>query len=140
MLALLAGAVLPIQAGLNAKLGRTVGSPVHASLISFLVGTVALLVYVLVSGQTLNVSSLKQVSAPVWLGGVLGAFYVTVVILAFPRIGPALTFGLIVAGQMVVSLVLDHHNLLVAQAHPINLWRMLGVVLIVAGVVIIRKF
>lgn len=140
VLALLAGAVLPIQAGLNAKLGKTVGSPVQASLISFLVGTVALLMYVLISGQTLNVSSLKQVSAPVWLGGILGAFYVTVVILAFPRIGPALTFGLIVAGQMVVSLVLDHHNILVAQAHPINLWRVLGVVLIVAGVVIIRKF
>jgi transporter family-2 protein len=75
-----------------------------------------------------------------WMGGILGAFYVTAIILSFPRIGPAMTFGLVVAGQMVIAVALDHFNILVAQQHPINLWRILGIVLIVTGVIIIRKF
>jgi transporter family-2 protein len=70
----------------------------------------------------------------------LGAFYVTAIVLAFPRIGPALTFGLVIAGQMAISVLLDHFNILVAQQHPINLWRGLGVALIITGVMLIRRF
>jgi transporter family-2 protein len=83
---------------------------------------------------------LKSAPPQAWLGGILGAFYVTVIILAFPKLGPALTFGLIVLGQMVISLVLDHFHILVPQQHSINLWRIAGVALIVVGVVILRKF
>jgi transporter family-2 protein len=67
-------------------------------------------------------------------------FYVTVMVLAFPRLGPALTFGLAVAGQLLISLLLDHFNVLVPHPHPINLYRILGILLIISGVVIIRKF
>jgi transporter family-2 protein len=74
------------------------------------------------------------------LGGLLGAFYVTIIVLAFPRLGPALTFGLVVAGQMIMSLLLDHFNILVAQAQPINWWKLFGVALIISGVIVIRKF
>jgi transporter family-2 protein len=70
----------------------------------------------------------------------LGAFYVTVVILAFPKIGPALTFGLVVAGQMAIAVTLEHFNILVAQQHSINIWRVVGMTMILMGVVIIRKF
>ena len=137
---LLAGAFLPIQAGLNAKLGKAAQSPVYASLISFLVGVVALIVYILATTQTISWSGLKAAPPYTWSGGILGAFYVTVVVLAFPRIGPAMTFGLLVLGQMVVSMLMDHFNLLVMQQQAINPWRILGVILIVSGVVIIRKF
>ncbi|HEY9009013.1 MAG TPA: DMT family transporter [Ohtaekwangia sp.] len=140
ILSLLAGCFLPIQAGLNARLGKAVESPVYASLISFAVGSVALVVYILATGQQVSWAGLRSAPHHVWLGGVLGAFYVTVVVLAFPKLGPALTFGLIVLGQMVISLVLDHFNVLVMQQQAINIWRIVGVVLIVAGVVIIRKF
>ena len=85
-------------------------------------------------------AGIKTVPAYAWMGGVLGAFYVTAIILAFPKIGPALTFGLVVAGQMVMAMLLDHFNVLVAQQHDINIWRVLGVLLIVMGVIIIRKF
>ena len=70
----------------------------------------------------------------------LGTFYVTAVILAFQKIGPALTFGLVVAGQIFMAVLLDHFNILVAQQHPVNVWRVFGIVLIVASVIIIRKF
>lgn len=140
LLAFLSGVFLPIQAGMNTRMGKLSGNPVYGSLISFVVGTIALLLYVVATRQTVSWSGLKEAPAYVWLGGLLGAFYVTVIILAFPKLGPGLTFGLVVAGQMVMSVFLEHYNILVAHQHPVNFMKLLGICLIVAGVVIIRKW
>lgn len=140
IIALLSGAFLPIQAGLNSRLGKSLESPVYASMISFLVGVFAVLIYALFTKQHVVWAGIKSVPVYAFMGGVLGAFYVTAIILAFPQIGPALTFGLVVAGQMVIAIALDHFNILVAQQHSINIWRILGVLMIIAGVFIIRKF
>jgi bacterial/archaeal transporter family-2 protein len=140
LIAFISGAFLPIQAGLNTRLGKAVESPVHASLISFVVGAFAVLLYSILTKQHVTWAGLRTAPAYVWLGGLLGAFYVTAIILAFPRIGPALTFGIVVGGQMIMSIVLDHFDILVAQPHPVNVWKLLGIALIVTGVVIIRKF
>ncbi|MDF2455129.1 MAG: hypothetical protein K0R51_1122 [Cytophagaceae bacterium] len=140
VLTFLSGAVLPIQAGLNAKLGKAAASPLYASLISFVVGTVGLVLYILCTRQTISWTGLKEVPVYLWLGGLLGAFYIAVIVFAFPKLGPGLSFGLIVAGQMIVSILLEHNNLLVSQANPVSLMRVLGISLIIAGVVIIRKF
>jgi transporter family-2 protein len=140
IIAFISGAFLPIQAGLNSRLGKSIESPVYASLISFMVGVFALLIYIMITRQHVSWAGIKAVPAYAWLGGVLGAFYVTAIILAFPKIGPALTFGLVVAGQMIMAMSLDHFNVLVTQQHVINIWRVLGVFLIVVGVIIIRKY
>ncbi len=139
-MAFTAGTFLPIQAGLNAKLGKAAGSPVHASMISFIVGSLALVLYILFTKQTVSWAGIKSAPAQAWVGGLLGAFYVTVIILAFPRLGPGLTFGLVVAGQMIISAFLEHFNILVSQPNPINIFRILGVILIITGVIIIRNF
>jgi transporter family-2 protein len=65
---------------------------------------------------------------------------VTGVILAYPHLGPGLTFALIVAGQMLFTVVLEHFNILVAQPHPMTLPRLLGVLLVIVGAIVIRKF
>ncbi len=139
-LVILAGAMLPVQAGLNARIGKALESPVHASFLSFMVGAAALAFYLLVTRQPAQWQQWREIPAYAWLGGLLGAVYVTVTILAFPRLGAPLTFGLIVAGQLLISLLLDHFNVLVAAQHPVNGYRLLGVVLIIAGVVLIRRF
>lgn len=136
----IAGAMLPVQAGLNAKVGKIIESPVHGSLISFVVGSLGLLAYVLITRQHYQPAEIKNIPIEAWASGLLGAFYVTVVILAFPRLGAALTFGLIVSGQLLLSVTLDHFRILVAHPQPFNWYRLAGVLLIVAGVVIIRKF
>jgi len=138
-LAFLAGSVLPIQAGLNSRLAKAVQSPLYAALISFLVGTVGLIIYILVTRQSVSWTGLRETPWHVWTGGLLGAFYVTVMVLAFPRLGPGLTFGLLIAGQMLISILLEHYNVLVAQQNPVSLMKVLGVGLVVAGVVIIRN-
>lgn len=140
LLAFLAGAVLPVQAGLNAMVGKAAANPVFASLASFVTGLLGLLVYMLITQQPVSWAGIRDAPAYSWLGGILGAFYVTVIILAFPRLGPGLTFGLVVAGQMILSIFLEHANLLVAQQNPVNFMKILGVVLVIAGVIIIRRF
>jgi transporter family-2 protein len=139
-LALLSGSFLPLQAGLNTKLGKATQSPVHASLFSFIVGAVALLLYIVITGQTFSWAGIKSAPTYVWAGGILGAFYVTVIILSFPHLGPGLTFGLVIAGQMIISTLLEHFNILVAHPHPINFMRVIGILLIVTGVIIFRNF
>jgi transporter family-2 protein len=140
ILAFIAGSFLPIQAGINAKLGKAAESPSAAALLSFAVGAIALVIYVLVSKQSISWQGLKAAPMYAWIGGLLGAFYVTVVILAFPHLGPGLTFALIVAGQMLFTVVLEHFNVLVAQPHPMNFPRLIGVLLVIVGAIIIRKY
>lgn len=140
LIAFISGILLPVQAGLNARLGRSIESPVYASLVSFLTGTVVLLLYIVITRQPVSWSGFRTAPSYVWIAGLFGAFYVTATVLVFPRLGPALTFALIVLGQMVMALVLDHFNILVAGQHAITPLRLLGVVLIIAGVVIIRRF
>lgn len=140
LVAFISGAVLPIQAALNSRLGKAIESSAFASMISFVVGLVGIILYIVVTRQTLTMSVLREVPWTLYLGGLLGAFFVTMIILIFPRIGPALTFGLVVAGQMIISLLMDHFKILVAEQHPINTWRIVGVIFIVTGVIIIRKF
>ena len=125
LLVIMAGAMLPIQAGLNTRMGKVLDSPSWATLISFIVGAIGMLAYVAVNREALILGSVKSAPAHLWVAGLLGAFYVTVMVLAFPRLGPALTFGLAVAGQLLISLLLDHFNLLVPHPHPINLYRIL---------------
>ena len=139
-LAFLSGSFLPIQAGLNAKLGKTVESPVYASMLSFVIGALGLITYILITKQSMSWAGVREAPAHVWIGGLLGAFYVTIIILAFPKLGPGFTFGLVVAGQMIISILLEHFNILVAQQNSISFMKMIGVLLVVAGVIIIRRF
>ena len=140
LLVLIAGSLLPIQAGLNARVGKEIQNPVWASLFSFLVGLIVMIGYVLITNQKMNVAGVSNIPVTYWAAGVMGAFYVTVIVMAFPKIGAGLTFGLIIAGQLTVSLLLDHFKLLVQEQHSINIYRAIGLLLIVSGVIILRKF
>ena len=141
LLALAAGAMMPTQAATNNKMADVVGSPILAAFISFFVGTIALFVYVLVSGTPLtSLTSAKEAPAIAWIGGLLGAFFVTAAVMLVPRLGVAMTFSLIIAGQMIVTLIIDHFGLLGVPVKEVSLARVAGIVLIAAGVVLIRKF
>jgi bacterial/archaeal transporter family-2 protein len=141
MLALAAGAMMPTQAAINNKLAGYVQSPVSAAFISFLIGTVGLFVYMLATGTPISsLVNLKEAPPIAWLGGLLGAFFVTSAVILAPRIGVAMTFSLIVAGQMLITLVLDHFGFLGVPVKEISLARIGGILLIICGVVIIRRF
>lgn len=139
--AIIAGAVLPLQAGLNIQLGKSVHQPIFAAFASFFIGTIALLIYLLIlKFDFSNISNSRVISPWVWSAGILGAFYVAAVIVLAPKLGTALTFSLVVAGQMMVSLVFDHFGLLGMPVKHINWQRFLGIAFIITGVLLIRKF
>lgn len=141
LFALLAGAVLPVQAALNVKLGKAVGDPIYAAFLSFLVGAAGLFIYILVTNVELSqLSQASTLNWSVWTAGLLGAFYVGAVIILVPKIGAALTFGVIVAGQLGLSLLMDHYGWLGIPTHTISWQRIGGIILIIAGVVLIRNF
>jgi len=141
LLVFLAGAILPIQAGFNIQIGKTVQQPVFAAFASFLIGTIALLIYLLsVKFNFSSISATQSVSPLYWTAGILGAFYVASVIIIAPKLGTALTFSLIVGGQMIISLILDHFGLLGFSIKEINWQRILGVIFLVLGVLLIRKY
>lgn len=135
------GALLPLQTGFNSKLGKSVQSPLYASMICFVVGAFAMALYIPFTKETITWAGLKSASLFSWIGGgLLGACYITATMLALPRIGMAVTFGLVVAGQVFIAVILDHYGVMVAQQHSFNIWRFLGIVLIIAGVIIVQKF
>ena len=140
-LAVIAGVMLATQSGINAQLRTAVGSPVMAALISFLVGTFALGIYILLFNRenTGLMQSLQGMSVYKWTGGLIGALYVTGVIIVAPRIGATNTAGLIVAGQILFALFLDHFGLLGFVQHSINYMRLAGALLLIAGVFMILK-
>ncbi len=132
---------MPTQATVNSKLAGFVGSPISAAFISFAVGTVALFVYMILTGVPLsNMAAAKDAPLVVWIGGFLGAFFVSVMATVVPRIGVALAFSLAIGGQMLVTLLIDHFGWLGVPEKPINIYRVFGAALITVGVILIRKF
>ena len=140
-MALVAGLSVPTQAGINAQLGLWTRSPVLASTISFAVGTLTLVIYSAVT--RIPLPSLAAIGGHpwwIWTGGTLGAFFVTTTIILVPKLGATSMVALILAGQMVASLLLDHFGLLGYPLHPISLGRVAGVLLLCAGVWLIKYY
>lgn len=141
ILALLAGMAMPTQATVNSRLAGYAGNPIMAAFISFAVGTIALFVYMLLTGVPLSgLMSAKDAPLVAWIGGFLGAFFVSVMATVVPRIGVALAFSLAIGGQMLVTLLIDHFGWLGVPEKPINLYRVAGAAFITVGVILIRQF
>jgi bacterial/archaeal transporter family-2 protein len=134
-----AGVSLGLQQVLNAKLRFELGSPWLAGLASYAVGTLAMIVAILLTATAWpTAATLSRTSWSSWGGGLLGAIFIATVILTLPRLGAATVLALIVVGQMLGSLVVDHYGLFgVAQqsASPI---RLAGAALLILGVVLVR--
>jgi transporter family-2 protein len=139
MLVLFGGAMIAIQAPTNAMLARAGGSPVLAALISFLVGTTALFAVWLASGNRPGSSAFAGLPWYAWVGGLYGAFFVAIAAYAAPRIGIASLITIGIAGQIAMALWLDHVGALGLQREPINLGRVAGALLVIGGVILVRR-
>jgi transporter family-2 protein len=137
--ALVAGSMLPLQAGVNAILSRWVGGAIPAALVSFAVGTLALLAVSLVLFRP-SFERVGEAPAWVWIGGLLGAFYVAGAIVTAPRLGAVLFLAVLLAGQSLSSLVVDHFGWIGFEEHPISAGRVVGVLLLAAGVALVRVY
>ncbi|MCI0529720.1 MAG: DMT family transporter [Nitrospira sp.] len=140
-LALTVGAMMSVQAGINSELKRYLGNPIYASLVSATVAVLSLLIYSIVMRMPFPTwVAISKVPISNWLGGFCGAMYLVVVIMVAPKLGVSITMGLIITGQMLMAITLDHFGLIGFPVHPANLWRIVGAILLIVGVILIRKF
>src|ERR687888_172035 len=114
LLAVAAGGALPFQAGINARLATFVGGPI-------------------------STNRLGSVPWWGWLGGAVGAGYVASAVAAAPRLGALNLFAAVIFGQIVCSVVLDHYGVLYRE-HGLSAGRIAGVVLLGAGVALVRFY
>ena len=135
IIALLAGMGLGVTVTVNTQLGKNLSSAIAAGAASFLIGTVALLFVSIVFVQSWpSPGMILDTEWVIWIGGALGGGYLAGTILLIPRLGVATTIGLQIAGQMLVSLFIDHFGLLWVRTDSIDLADFLGALLAIAGV------
>ena len=145
LLALLAGAVLPVQGAINGLLRGDIGAPFVVGTISFAVATlsmilVLLLTLVLSDAPKPQLTGLAKMPWWGWLGAFCGATYVTTVFTAIPAIGTAAAVGLTVAGQQIASLFVDRYGWFRLPKREISALRYAGVAILLAGVALIQIF
>lgn len=134
----LAGSMLATQAPINAALARQAGGPIVAACISFLVGFVVLAAIWAFRGTGLPREAVATAPPWVWVGGVLGAFYVAAMVWAVPVVGAFSATVALVTGQLVAALVLDRIGAFGLPVHDISLTRLAGLALVLAGLALSR--
>ena len=127
-----AGALVAMQPAINSKLGHVTGT-FAAATVSFVVGTIALLVVALLAGGQ-DFSGVTDV--PWWylIGGFMGAVFVASSLVTVRTLGAGGVVAATIAGQLTFSLVIDRFGLLGLEQRALTVTRVLGVVLLALGV------
>jgi transporter family-2 protein len=139
LVGVVAGCLVGMQAPINARLGKAVGS-LQAATFSFLVGTaVLLLITAFVNGGLGELANVGR--APWWalVGGLLGAVYVTVALIAVRTLGASGLTAVVITGQLAISVAIDRFGLFGLARQHIDASRIVGLVLLVAGVVLVVR-
>ena len=139
VLAVLIGALIPVQAGMNAAMSKSLGSVVYSALILFVIGLLFLESFALLNRIPLpSLSALSNAPAFSYAGGIIVAIYVLAITYLAPRLGVANAICFIVSGQIIAAVVIDHFALLGAISSPITIHRAAGMVLMIAGLFLAR--
>lgn len=140
VLALGAGVSVATQQVLNGGLRTALASPAWAGLISYAGGLLTMIVAVIaLREQVPSWKTAVEVPWYAWSGGVFGAVFILLAILLLPSLGAATLFALVIAGQVLAAITLDHFGALGLAPHPIGAARLAGAALLIAGVILIRE-
>lgn len=133
------GGLVALQAPINAQLGRTVGSW-QAAAVSFTFGTVLLVAIVLVAGG--GFGGVGEAPGLPWYyltGGVLGAAYVTTVLVTVRSLGAGGVVAATIAGQLAMAVVVDQLGILGVEKQPVTALRLVGIALLAAGAFLVIR-
>lgn len=135
-----AGAALALQAAWNARLRLATGSPVLTTMTSIVVTLITFSV-IWSSGLTPRgtLPSFNSIPKWAWFGGVCAAYYLLASLIALPKLGAAAVFSLVIAGQLIAAVVLDSTGTFGVPHIGLSPTRILGVVLLLAGVILIQR-
>jgi bacterial/archaeal transporter family-2 protein len=138
-LAIAGGISVATQQVLNGSLRESLGSPGWAGLVSYAGGLLTMIVAVI--ALTEPVPTLRVMAGVpwwAWSGGLFGGIFILLAILLLPKLGAATLFALVIAGQVLAAVALDHFGVLGLTPHPLSIARLAGAVLLIAGVVLIQ--
>lgn len=140
IIALLVGALIPIQTAANSRLRASVGNkPIVPALVSFSVAlTLAALATLATQGQVLP----RFATAPPWwafLSGLFGVAFVIGNILLFPRLGAVQTVVLPILGQVAMGLAIDQFGLFRGRQADVSAWRFLGALVVLVGIAVVLR-
>lgn len=135
---ILAGSLAAIQAPMNAALGKNLGSPIGAALVSFGVGFITLLVIMLFSGTSFHLTQVMTSNRWLLIGGVFGAFYVWAILWVVPTLGIVTAISAMIFGQIIVALALDATGLFGLPPQALTWPRLCGAGLVAFGLVLTK--
>ncbi len=142
MLVLFTGLLMPIQAAVNARLRTFVVNPMYSALISFSIGTASLMALAGLwawRGEPGNLAGAARAPWWAWIGGFFGAIFVTVALMAVPRIGTASSAVAVISGQLIAALVIDHFGWFGLPVNPLTPQRTLGVILLMVAIWLFQR-
>ncbi|GKT03701.1 DMT family transporter [Furfurilactobacillus entadae] len=142
LLGIVFGGFAACQTAVNGHLGYLLHSPIQGAYVSFLIGTVLLLITVLIQnhGLRLPVGAISRHPWWIWFGGFIGALFVLGNVYLVPIIGTGLTVVIVLFGQIIGGLVVDQFGLFGAKRNPIVFLQIVGLLIMIVGVLLIKIF
>ncbi len=142
LLAVLAGAFIPVQTGANTFLSKGLGNLTLSTWVVFVIASLATLLILLLERPSIPPrSKLKAIPWFAWLcGGVLGSGYIYLLIFTAPTLGMANVLGIVVLGKVFTALAIDHFGWLGMGLKKINWKKGLGAALMLLGIFLIKQF
>ena len=140
ILAVLAGASVTVQQVLNANLRAALSSAAWSGFTSYFVGVVCMVL--LAAALRDPIPSINVAGrVPLWAygGGLFGATFIALAVYLVPQLGAATFMVLLVTGQMLTSVAIDHFGFLGVPERPIDVARIVGAAFLIAGCLLIRR-
>lgn len=139
-LGVLCGMSLAVQTAMLGRLGTALGSPIKASVVSFILGFVLLCAVVMLRDHGIDLGTAIRGHNPpwMWIGGLLGAVVVLMTSWLSPQLGTGLTVLVVLIGQVTGGLLVDRFGLFEATRRHVNVLQIVGVAVAVAGIALTR--
>lgn len=141
LIVLIMGCILAIQGSINTQLTSFLKHPVQGALVNFAVGTICLVgINFILRTQIPDWEHVRTAPWYLFLGGLLGAIFVSSVIFFIPKIGVTTVLAASIVGQLIAASIIDHYGFFGLTIHPINLGRVAGILLLLGGIYLIQKY
>ncbi len=129
------GLIMSIYLPMNSSVAKYIGSSITANVIFFTVALLTSIVIFFISGQLNTISHIKDIPAFLYLAGFVSAFVVLGTTFLIPHIGARKFFILLITGQILMAIIVSHFGILESPKDPINMHKMIGAVLVLAGAI-----
>ena len=137
---LITGALVPIQAATNAACSKATGSPIIAALITLLTGLIYITIYLFISKTPLpEIATLKNTHPINLIAGLIVAFYLVIITFITPRLGVGSSIGLIITGQIIGAVIIDHYGIFNTMIRTLDAKRILGTLFMILGIYLVMK-